>query len=313
MRIVVLQCGAEAPAFSDLLAESTAILASPNSAPPLPPYSLYDVPLIPARKELGFIDGLAKEVLPVDTAPTPDEISKQKKVDYLGEPQPAPQTPSETLRIVVVGTDAALAAVATYLMRKNLLWIELAHVPTAPSAAARNWGVGGGKGLDAATALMHPTTPVPVIRDDTGHVIVGYALLTEPGITGLSSTAGFVGEVYVDENLMFTGSSTGLQIRPTPDAPGIVAAEIPAPEQRSQGGQDGPTSSQPRKGFLGRLLGGKRREAKEVVRAPHKPMTGRAVQVGSTGFRYVRDGVESRKPREKTTLYRHLRDMQIVR
>lgn len=296
MRIVVLQCGPEGPSFPDLLSKSG------------PSYSLHDVSLIPTRKELAFVDALAKEVLPVDTAPTPEEISKQKSVDYLGAPQSAPQTPSEPLRLVVHGTDAALAAVATYLMRKNLLWIELAHVPTAPSAAAKNWALGDGTGLTAAEALTHATVPVPLIRDDTGHAIVGYALLTEPGISGLSSAKGFTGEVYVDENLMFTGSSTGLQLRPTPDAPGIVAAEIPAPEQ------DSPAGANREGGFLSRLRPGGRRKANAgQARPPHKPMTGRAVQVGSLGFRYVRDGVESRKPREKTTLYRHLRDLQIVR
>ncbi|WP_239659377.1 hypothetical protein [Corynebacterium vitaeruminis] len=306
MRIVVLQCGPDVPAFSQLLRQSW-----PASAPTEPPaYALHDVAMIPTRKELAFIDDLAKEVLPADTAPTPEEIAKQKKVDHLGAPQPAPQNPSEPLRIVVVGIDAALAAVATYLMRKNLLWIEVAHVPTAPSTAAKNWGIESGEGLDAAAALTRPTVPVPLIRDDTGHAIIGYALLTEPGITGVSSANGFTGEVYVDEHQMFSGTSTGLQIRPTPDAPGIVAAEVPVPEAESdkEDGHD--------RGPLSRLgLGrGRRRKAKETpTRELHPPMTGRAVQVGGLGFRYVRDGVESRKPREKTTLYRHLRDMQIVR
>ena len=97
--------------------------------------------------------------------------------------------------------------------------------------------------------------------------------------------------------------------RPTPDAPGIVAAEVPAPEAEI-GNEDGGN-----KGLLSRLgLGrGGRRKAKEAPsRELHRPMTGRAVQVGGLSFRYVRDGVESRKPREKTTLYRHLRDLQIV-
>ena len=45
----------------------------------------------------------------------------------------------------------------------------------------------------------------------------------------------------------------------------------------------------------------------------HEPLTGRAVQAGGPGFRYVRDGVETKKPREKTTIYRHLLDLQLVR
>ena len=295
MRIVVLQCGADAPPFSSLLARAGITAA--------PPHQHYEVSLVPTRRELSVIDPVAAELLPVDPEPTVEEIAQQKSVPHLGQPQPAPQRPSEPLRVIVVGTDAALAAVATYLMRKNLLWVELAHIPTAASTAAKNWQIRSGRGLDAAGALSGVTMPVPLIRDDTGHAIVGYALLTEPGISGLSSATGFFGEVYVDEHKMFTGTCPGLQIRPTPTAPGIVADELPAPESSAAASTSAPPS-------LWQKLRGRR--GRSSVRPPHQPMTGRAVQVGSTGFRFVRDGIESKKPREKTTLYRHLRDLQIV-
>ncbi|MBV7295988.1 hypothetical protein KRX51_08705 [Corynebacterium sp. TAE3-ERU12] len=267
---------------------------------------MHEVSARPGRGELGFIADVAAEVLPRDTAPTPADIGKSNKVDPLGAPQLAPQQPEEPLRLIVCGADAGLAAVATHLMRKNLGWVELAYCPGQATPATRNWDLG--EGLDMAAAVSLPVRPVPLIRDDTGAAIVGFALLTEPGIAGTSSRGGFSGEVWVDEHMLFSGTSHGVQVRPTPSAPGLVAAEVPPPD-------DVPSDS----GWWARLRGrgsdpnlgltdvhGRRR-------AMHAPMTGRAVQAGGPGFRYVRDGIETRKPRDKVTLYRHLRDLQLVR
>lgn len=263
-----------------------------------------DMPLLPGRRDLAFLDDVAKQVLPHDDNPTPDEIAKGKEVPHLGAPRPAPQRPSEPVRVIVVGPDASLAAVVTHMMRRNLLWFEVAHVPTAPSPAATNWGIEGtgGHGLSMAEAESRPVRPVPLIRDDTGQAIVGFALLTEPGVEGTSSRGGLHGEVWVDSVELFSGVAHGVQVRPLPDAPGLVAAELPPPPQRRRGlfrtmlsDDDGLTD----------MAGN--------PRTLHEPVTGRAVQAGGPGFRYVRDGVEANKPREKTTIYRHLLDLQLVR
>ncbi len=261
-------------------------------------------PLIPGRRDLAFLDDVAKQVLPHDDNPTPDDIAKGKEVPHLGAPRRAPQRPSEPVRLIVEGPDASLAAVATHLMRRNLLWFEVAHVPTAPSPAARNWGIDGSgeHGLSRAEAETRPVRPVPLIRDDTGQAIVGFALLTEPGIDGTSSRGGLRGEVWVDSTELFSGTSHGVQVRPLPDAPGLVAAELPPPPGRRRGLLRTRLSDD---GGLADMAG--------APRTLHEPVTGRAMQAGGPGFRYVRDGVEAKKPREKTTIYRHLLDLQLVR
>lgn len=263
-----------------------------------------DMPLLPGRRDLGFLDDVAKQVLPHDDVPTPDEIAKGKEVPHLGAPRPAEQRPSEPVRVIVVGPDASLAAVVTHLMRRNLLWFEVAHVPTAPSPAARNWGVegSGDHGLSMADAETRPVRPVPVIRDDTGQAIVGFALLTEPGIEGTSSRGGLRGEVWVDSTELFSGVAHGVQVRPLPDAPGLVAAELPPPPGQVRGLFRKKLSDDD--GLV---------DMADNPRTLHEPVTGRAVQAGGPGFRYVRDGVETKKPREKTTIYRHLLDLQLVR
>lgn len=224
----------------------------------------------------------------------------------MGAPRRAVQRPSEPVRLIVVGPDASLAAVVTHLMRRNLLWFEVAHVPTAPSPAATNWGItgtgGGEHGLSPAEALERPVRPVPLVRDDTGHVIVGYAQLTGPDATGMSSRGGLAGEVWVDSVELFTGSAHDVQVRPLPDAPGLVAAELPPPPGRGRGLFRRPLSD------VDGLA-----DSAGNPRALHEPVTGRAVQAGGPGFRYVRDGVEPRKLREKATIYRHLLDLQLVR
>lgn len=262
------------------------------------------LPLLPGRRDLGFLDDVARQVLPHDDGPTPDDIAKSKRVPHLGAPQPAAQRPSEPVRVIVVGPDASLAAVVTHLMRRNLLWFKVAHVPTAPSPAAMNWGITGGgeHGLSMAEASARPVRPVPLIRDDTGQAIVGYALLTGPGVTGPSSRGGLSGEVWVDSVELFAGSAHGVQVRPLPNAPGLVAAELPPPPGRRRGLFRRPLSDAE---GLADIAGN--------PRTLHEPVTGRAVQAGGSGFRYVRDGVEPKKTREKATIYRHLLDLQLVR
>lgn len=307
MRIVVLRCG-DAPDV-DLAALPDDLRLADGSRLGGVTVVKHDLPTRPGRSDLAFLADIAAEVLPVDDAPTPAQISASKEVPELGDPELAPQRPSEPVRVLVAGPDASLAAVVTALLRRNLLWIEVAHIPGGPTPATRNYGLDDG--LDLRQALTRPVRPVPCIRDDTGSAIVGYALLTGPDATGTSSRGGLVGEVWVNEHALFSGTAHGVQVRPTPDAPGLVAAELPPPAE-----------AQERRGVLGRLFGRRDQgadldegltDAHGTPRLMHEPLTGRAVQAGGPGFRYVRDGVEAKRPKEKTTLYRHLRDLQLVR
>ncbi len=76
-------------------------------------------------------------------------------------------------RLVVAGTDADLAAVLVRLLRRERLDVEVAYLPRGRSAAARAWGLP----RDAeALALDGVAAPVPLVRDDSGGVLVGRAV-----------------------------------------------------------------------------------------------------------------------------------------
>ncbi len=307
MRTIVLHCGTDVGSGAD--AGDVAGSAGGGAGE-----VHVELPVLPGRRDLAFLTEIAAEVLPHDTAPTPEEISQQKDVPHLQQPKRAPQQPSEPVRLIVLGPDASLAAVVTHLMRRNLLWFEVAHVPGAyPSPAATNWGM---EALTLEQARRGAVSPVPLIRDDTGRAIVGYALLTEPDITGTSSADGFVGEVYVDEHELFSGRSAGVQVRPTTGAPGLVAAELPFPDgsgERAGARTTGGAGSSHAPSLWSRIKNRLGNSQTPLQREPHAPIEGRAVQAGGPGFRYVRDGIETKKPREKVTIYRHLLDLQLVR
>lgn len=109
-------------------------------------------------------------------------------------------------RLVVVGSDADLAAVLTRLLRTDRLDVEVAHV-------RRRW--------HARLALRATVTRVPLIRDDTGTVIAGAAeWLGDPAAPMLH------GEAVVDDTVLFDGDVAGVLIEPTPGMPGLRAAVV---------------------------------------------------------------------------------------
>ncbi|GAA2017366.1 hypothetical protein JL107_14025 [Nakamurella flavida] len=106
-------------------------------------------------------------------------------------------------RVLVVGDDADLAAVALRVLRRNLLGsVELAYAPARPTALTRLWNLPVGP--DAVrTAATAPAHPVPLVRDDVGGV-----LLAEGSLTPL------LGATYVDEHKVLAGPALRLQVRP---------------------------------------------------------------------------------------------------
>ncbi len=107
---------------------------------------------------------------------------------------------------------------------------------------------------------------VPLIRDDTGTALVGSALWLPP-----AGAATLRGEAVADDTVLFDGDVPGVRIEPTAAMPGVRAA------------------------VLGR-------------RAPVRPLrwvAGRAVQLGTTGARVVRDGVPGPREVRRSTFYRH--------
>lgn len=159
-------------------------------------------------------------------------------------------------RLIVVGSEADLASVLTRLLRTDRLDVEVAHV-------RRSW--------QARRALRGAATRVPLIRDDSGTVLVGAAYwLGVSGIEKGSPPAKLTGEAVVDDEVLFDGAVTAVRIEPTATLPGLRASA------------------------LSRHM------------RPGRWVTGRAAQLGTTGAIVVRDGVQAARPVRRSTFYRHI-------
>ena len=153
-------------------------------------------------------------------------------------------------RVVVVGSDADLSTALTRLVRAERLDIEVAHV-------RRPW--------NARRAATGETQRVPLIRDETGTVIVRAAYWLPPDEQAHTIN----GEAVVDDTMLFDGEATGVRIEPIPAMPGLRASAL---------------SSRMR---------------------PKRWVTGRAAQLGADAALVVRDGVPAPRPVRRSTFYRH--------
>jgi len=172
-------------------------------------------------------------------------------------------------RVVVHGTDADLAAVLLRLLRTDRLGVEVGYVPARRSAAAVVWGLG----RDPMRALNGPASPVPLVRDDTGGVLVGRAEIRD-----------LDGECYCDDDLVLRGRTPRLVVAAGPDGIGVRA------------------------GRGSRLPAGPARPVDRTARTGRGSSRGRAVQVGGLPFTVVSDGVSHPRPLERRTWYRHTSD-----
>ncbi|WOT02349.1 hypothetical protein [Corynebacterium pyruviciproducens] len=266
---------------------------------------------VPTRSQLRPLDILARLVLPHDPTPSLDEIAAMPDVEHLGTPKPAPQHPSEPVRIIVCGSDAALSAVLTRLMRADTMWMEVAYAPTGTTNVT--WAV------DASRALTAPAVPAPTIRSDQAIVVVGSAT-----ITNMDRTQEISGEIIVDDAVLvhhgadpaarFYGTF-GARLVPMLDAPGIAAARLTTPLLA-----DAPTGPFHESDPIARqrlsklpIIGKLMRGAVTGGTDPESVTTGRAVQAGGVNLGVTIDGVDHPRPLKRVTFYRHLRDMQIVR
>lgn len=326
MRLVYLACGDDtaAPSASQLLQ-----LAGATTT-----VEIHRISEIPTRPELKVLDAVAKQILPDDPTPSLDEIARQPDVEHLGEPARPPQRPAEELRVVVGGSDAALGAVLTRMMRGDYLWASVGYVPADPaSPASTNWALPPARGEQLALAVTGAPRPVPVIRNDTGHVVAGAA-----SVTAFDGGA-FEGEIIVDDDTLVQQqirpdhvrffSQFGARLVPTTTAPGIAAVRLMTPptEQFDE--------KEPRgvRAWLGgrivSSLGPQQAQSwfetpslKWLVEQapvstggvdPRTLLTGRALQCGGNKMLVTVDGVPGRRPVDRVTFYRHLRDLQIVR
>ncbi|AGB20852.1 hypothetical protein Mycsm_00399 [Mycobacterium sp. JS623] len=153
-------------------------------------------------------------------------------------------------RVIVVGSDTDLASVLTRLLKADRLDVEVGH-------ARRPW--------HARRARTGQARRVPLIRDETGTVIVGAAFWLPAG----EDARTIHGEAVTDDTLLFDGDVTGVRIEPTETMPGLRASVL---------------TSRMR---------------------PKRWVTGRAAQLGTDAALVVRDGVPAPRPVRRSTFYRH--------
>jgi hypothetical protein len=123
-------------------------------------------------------------------------------------------------RLAVVGADADLAAVLSRLLRAERLDIEVGYVPRRRTAATRVYRLPAGR--RAARRIRRGSARrVPLIRDETGSVIVGRANWLPAGQAGSGQL--LHGEAVVDDTPLFDGDVAGVCIEPTPALPGLRA------------------------------------------------------------------------------------------
>ncbi|MEK0373125.1 hypothetical protein WNN43_04985 [Corynebacterium mastitidis] len=291
---------------------------------------------VPTRQELALIDAAAAQALPHDPTPSLDEIAAQPDVTHLAEPRPAPQASAlaEPLRVVVIGSDAALSAVLTRAMRADYLWAEFGYVPTGDSPAATNWGLPGGRSALAdalALAAEAPVRPAPLIRTDSGLAVAGSATLTHWNNTE------YTGEIIVDDHrLLLHGNNEcplfghyGARLVPMTTAPGVAAVELRTPAAGTPAEGAAGRRGSGLGALVSRRVGPRGVErlwnspgTRWLVRGAEQPVgvvdpatlaTGRAVQSGGENIRVTVDGVSAKRPVKRVTFYRHLRDLQIAR
>jgi hypothetical protein len=173
-------------------------------------------------------------------------------------------------RLVVVGTDTDLAAVLTRLLRAGRLDIEVAYVPRRRTTATRVYRIPAGRRA-ARRARRGRARRVPLIRDETGAVIVGWADWLPADHRQLVH-----GEAVVDDTTLFDGEVAGVRIEPTLALPGLRAS------------------------VYGSRIG-------------RRWITGRAVQLGSTGVAVAHDGVTAPRGARRSTFYRNVEGWLLVR
>ena len=187
-------------------------------------------------------------------------------------------------RVVVHGTDADLAAVVLRLLRKErLATVGVGYAPVTASPAAELWGLPvGAAGLERA--LTAQLRPVPLVRDDTGGVVVGRGEV--PAITG---------QVYCDDQRVLNGPARRLRVWPDPDA-----GPVPTPAADPLAVEVEPAED-------GIVVSAQRRLRRAST------ARGRAVQASFETATVLRDGVAQPRPLDRSSWYRHTEDLLLAR
>lgn len=222
-----------------------------------------------ARRLPGHVSRLRGDLAALPSVALPARPDRTALDPVLAERRPR--------RVVVAGTDADLAAVLLRLLRTDRLDVEVAYVPAGRSAAAAAWGLPGGRAADAL-ALQGTASAVPLVRDDSGGVLVGRAEIRD-----------VTGECYCDHVLVLRGTARRLVVVPGPDGVAVRAG-----------------------------WGGSAPDGRVRAVPPRSPRgtgsaVGRAVQVGCEPATVTLDGVAHPRPVPRWTWYRHTADWLLVR
>ncbi|SDJ87256.1 hypothetical protein SAMN04487820_102464 [Actinopolyspora mzabensis] len=188
-------------------------------------------------------------------------------------------------RVVVHGTDADLAAVVLRLLRKNLLAeLSVGYVPVTRSPASSVWSLPVG---EFDTALAAPARATPLIRDDSGGVLLGRGAI-----------APMTGQVYCDDQRMLHGSARSVEVFPDPHAPPLSEPT------------DDPLATQPAPVTTGLMTVVTTRK---LLRQRRESARGRAMQASFEETTVHRDGVAHPRPLHRCAWYRHTRDLLLAR
>ena len=160
-------------------------------------------------------------VIRCGSAPVPTVLGEHPRVDCSEVPtndevNHALRELGTRRRVLVCGTDAGLAALLTRLMRSENLDIEIGYIAEDPTPATLAYDLPTGSAA-AKLGVRGEARETPLIRDDTGTVLVGEATITGPG------GAQLVGEAYADDERVFSGEVDILTVRTTRDMPGVRA------------------------------------------------------------------------------------------
>jgi hypothetical protein len=191
-----------------------------------------------------------------------------------GKPDLDPVLATNPRRLVVAGDDADLAAVLQRLLRSDRLDVEVGYLPARGSAAARAWGLNA----DVDLAFRAAASPVPLVRDDSGGVLVGRG-----------EVRGMYGECYCDGVLVLRGFTPRLVVTPGRTGIGVRA------------------------GRTGRRPDGRVRPVPQTAVRGRGRAVGRTAQLGGEPMTVIADGVAHPREVRRWTWYRHTTDWLLVR
>ncbi|MDO4909584.1 MAG: hypothetical protein Q3962_07045 [Corynebacterium sp.] len=241
----------------------------------------------PSRSQLRELKNIALDCLGEDDTPSLADMAANPNLPHLGMPKPAPQNPATPLRIILSGSNLGINNVMSYLMRQDILWPEFGIIPNEPGFIVTYLVQLGVKAREPE-AFENPeltATPKVCLRDDSGRIILGGLKITD------WDGAPMTGEVIVDSESLFfqDGSKRHFWQRGAQYMGAVCCPSTDHPEGLS---------------------------AVAITDKPQVPepriYTGRALQTGGRNLRIEVDNISRPRPVEKATIYRHLRDLQLL-